>query len=113
MLQGAQAFFHVGTTMGLECCFLDTPSIVLDIDGPGPHSPISIWSFVHQYQIERYLLLAGYPNVVTKAGDLDGLFTDLTRDRSRFLDYNRRVSKGMRVKSFNDFSRDLIARLSS
>lgn len=65
----AKAFFHTGTTLGLETCFTDTPSFLVDM-AEDTGEPISLFHFVHQYQNEKYLIQGGPHNVIQQMNQL-------------------------------------------
>jgi len=103
----ARLFVHLGTTLGLEACFTDTPAAILDFDYFRTGQPLSIYNFVHQYQNEKYLLLDGYQNVVRSEDAFRTLVQQLDR-RPELLRYNQAVRSTTPVKSFEDFTDSLI-----
>lgn len=55
-IDNALAFLHIGTTLGLEASFFDTPSVMLDYGYDNTRTVLSLHSFMHQYQLEKYML---------------------------------------------------------
>lgn len=105
----AEAFIHLGTTLGFEACFLDTPSVIIDFEWFQENKALlSIYNFVHQYQNEKYLLLTGYPNVVRSQAELTSLIKNLAINKKPFLKYNYTVRKTTELKSFEQFANALI-----
>lgn len=105
----AEAFMHLGTTLGFEACFIDTPSIIIDFDYfKKVQSLLSIWNFVHQYQNEKYLLLPGYPNVVRSQTELVNLINNLVINKKNYLEYNLAVRATTQLKSFEQFADAII-----
>lgn len=101
----AEAFIHLGTTLGFEACYLETPSIILDFDFfQKNNSLLSIKNFVHQFQNEKYLLLKGYPNVVHSEKELSDLFGQLPGNKHHYLAYNKAVRTTTQLKSFDEFA---------
>jgi hypothetical protein len=104
----AEAFIHLGTTLGFEACFLDTPSVILDFDFFGEEkSLLSIRNFVHQYQNEKYLLLDDYPNVIRTETQLSKLITSIQAEKSLYLAYNEAVRHTTPLITFEQFAAGL------
>jgi hypothetical protein len=105
----AEAFIHLGTTLGFEACFTETPSIIIDFEYfQHSQSLLSIKNFVHQYQNEKYLLLKEYPNVVHSEKDLKELLQGLLHHKTRYLAYNKAVRDTTPLKNFEQFAGHLI-----
>ncbi|QHT70693.1 hypothetical protein GXP67_30620 [Rhodocytophaga rosea] len=105
----AEAFIHLGTTLGFEACFTETPSIIIDFEYfQQDKSLLSIKNFVHQYQNDKYLLLKEYPNVVHSEKELKELFQGLLPDKTRYLAYNKAVRDTTPLKKFEQFASQLI-----
>jgi hypothetical protein len=106
----AEAFIHLGTTLGFEACFTDTPSIILDFDYfKEDRSLLSIRNFVHQYQNEKYLLLKQYPNVIHSEAELEQLLQELLQNKPRFLAYNKAIRNTTPLKKFEQFADQLVS----
>ncbi len=104
-IEQAQAFFHLGTTMGLEACFTKTPSFIMDL-GYVTHKGLSLYNFIHQYQNERHLINLAPQNAVRSEEHLGQLLTDLTNPI--FTELNQRVQEEYPLKSFAKFSHQLL-----
>jgi hypothetical protein len=105
----AEAFIHLGTTLGFEACFMDTPSVIIDFDEfKNIQSLLSIRNFVHQYQNEKYLLLDSYPNVVHTQDELLTLLSDIQINKQHYLDYNQAIRNTTQLKSFEQFAASII-----
>lgn len=102
----AEAFFHLGTTMGLEACFTNTPSFMLDY-GYISKDGLSLYSFIHQYQNDRHLVDLAPQNTVKSEAQLGGIFKDLANPIYSKL--NQKVQAQYQVKSFEEFGKDLVA----
>ena len=102
----AQAFFHLGTTMGLEACFTETPSFILDF-GYDSTQGLSLYNFIHQYQNDRHLINLAPQNAVESEEGLRNLLADPADPR--FLELNRAAEKQYRPQSFLEFSTRLLA----
>ncbi len=108
-IQNARAFVHLGTTMGLEACFIATPSLILDFPEFVTHgSVLSVHNFVHQFQNEKYLINKPAPNVVKSIAELEHIFRLLTDGKDALLPYNQQVASDIPLKSFEQFARDLV-----
>ena len=84
----AKAFFHLGTTMGLEACYTDTPSFLLDF-GYASTDGLSIYNFIHQYQNDKYLVKPEGSNHIRSLDELRALLTELSSNK--YLAANQRV----------------------
>jgi hypothetical protein len=107
----ARGFFHMGTTLGLEACFTDTPSFIINfrrLREQGGY--VSMYHFVHQYQNEKYLLLDGFANVIGDAGELETVITGLGRHRPRYLDYNRAVVRNFNLHTIEELADHFLER---
>lgn len=106
----AKAFVHLGTTMGLEACFTQTPSLILDFPEFKQGSGIlTIANFVHQYQNDKYLMAHDFPNVVRSKQQFQEILALLDTSPERLCTYNQEVVRNIPLKSFPDFAHDLIA----
>jgi hypothetical protein len=108
----AAGFLHCGTTMGLEGAYLGEPSLFLDLQDaaavlPRAH-PMSLHRFVHQYQNERYMLLDGYPNVITRSADLAGRLGALLQDPAPFRAYGEALASRMRLHGLAEVAARLV-----
>jgi hypothetical protein len=104
----AKAFFHLGTTMGLEACFTSTPSFIVDYGyEEKSKSPLNIKHGIHQYQNEKYLIRKGKKNVIDSADYLGQVLRKL--DDPKFLDLNKEIAGSFGVISFEIFSERLTA----
>jgi UDP-N-acetylglucosamine:LPS N-acetylglucosamine transferase len=105
----AEAFIHLGTTLGFEACFTGTPSVIIDFDYfQQDKSLLSIKNFVHQYQNEKYLLLKNYPNVVHSEKELLQLLQELLQNKIKYLAYNKAVRDTTPLRKFEQFAGQLI-----
>lgn len=101
----AKAFFHLGTTMGLEACFTDTPSFIIDF-GYTSKDGLSLYSFIHQYQNDRHLIDLAPQNALRSEAHLAEVLGDLDNPTYRLL--NQRVQAQYQIQSFETFSETLL-----
>ncbi len=104
-IEQAEAFFHLGTTMGLEACFTDTPSFVLDF-GYATRAEVSLYNFVHQYQNDRHLINLAPQNAILSQEKLQEILADL--DNPEYHELNQLVQRNYELKTFAEFA-DAIA----
>ena len=104
-IANAKAFFHLGTTMGLEACFTETPSFILDY-GYTEKDGLSLYNFIHQYQNDKHLINLAIQNAVKSEAELVEVFQNL--DHKRYRSLNRKVKEQYEIKSFSQFADDLI-----
>ncbi len=103
-INNAVAFFHLGTTLGLETCFTNAPSFILDLT-PETQAPISLFNFVHQYQNEKYLITNNPLNVITSASQLVSTLKDIQSEK--YLDFNKKTTARFTVQSFEELANAL------
>jgi hypothetical protein len=101
----AKAFFHLGTTMGLEACLSQTPSFIIDF-GYKDKEILSLYSFIHQFQNERHLIDIAPQNAIKSEQELTEVLTNI---ESRFyLELNQKIQQSYTLKSFAEFANDLV-----
>ena len=107
-LDQAEGFFHLGTTLGLECCFTSTPSFMLDVR-PDDGQAVNVYNFVHQYQNDKYLADAAPVNHALgweKVGQILRRVGD-----PKYTELNALVQSQNNVQSFSSFTGALLAEL--
>lgn len=104
-IEQAEAFFHLGTTMGLEAGFTKTPSFILDF-GYTTQKGLSLYNFIHQYQNDRHLINLAPQNAVRSEQQVSQLLTDLANPA--YLELNQRIQRQYSVQSFAEFTRNLL-----
>ncbi len=103
----AKAFLHLGTTLGLEACFTETPSFIINF-GYKKTSGLSLYAFIHQYQNDKYL---GFPSRQNTLKNLDEYVNFLKSSNPKeFLKINHFVQKEFPLRSFAEFSEQLVSR---
>ena len=114
-LEEAVAFFHLGTTLGLECAYLDTPCFLLALGDVRFTGKWQWWGdigdFVLQYHVRKYLMLSGFRNVVRTQAQLEDVLGEITESRDEFMAYNRRVAGMTRLRELGDIGKSLVARM--
>lgn len=104
-IEHAVAFFHIGTTLGLEACFTQTPSFIIAI-AEQSNEAVSLFNFIHQYQNQKYLI---QDNTLNAIFSKEQLLSTLKHIQSPdYLDFNYRTAARFTVKSFNQLAEDLI-----
>ncbi len=113
-MDNATAFFHLGTTMGLECCFLDTPSFILDLTEPPGKNPIHLYHFVHQYQNQKYLIDAAPENHVSSAAQLGTVLSNIRQGRTAaYLKLNEAIRRANQLRDFPEYTKELTGHLAA
>ncbi|WP_373514389.1 hypothetical protein, partial [Persicitalea sp.] len=105
-IERAEAFFHLGTTMGLEACFTETPSFILDF-GYESARGLSLYNFIHQFQNDRHLINLAPQNAIASKAELRAALEKLADPTFRQL--NERVQSQYHLRSFPEFSTRLVA----
>jgi hypothetical protein len=110
----AEAFLHLGTTLGLEAAFTETPSMLVDFNYLNEtHERLSIRHFIHQFQNDKYLNLAGFNNVLKSESVLAQVLEELKKGKNGLLPYNHAVRNNMSVQSFEQFANRLLGSFAS
>ncbi|GAB2784009.1 hypothetical protein GCM10027275_30130 [Rhabdobacter roseus] len=104
-IEQAEAFFHLGTTMGLEACFTGTPSFILDF-GYSTQEGLSLYNFIHQYQNDRHLINLAPQNAVKSEEALRAVLEDPTQPK--YQELNQLVQQQYPLKSFTELVQGLI-----
>lgn len=102
----SKAFFHVGTTLGLEACFTDTPSFLLDLTENNGNA-VSLYHFTHQYQNEKYLINGHPKHTITSETSLRHLLQNL--DDPQLLEMNKQVQNTFHINSFTEMAQMLLS----
>lgn len=102
----ARAFIHIGTTMGYEAAYFDTPVLQVNFQAPGPGGD-KLRGFIHQYQNDKYLMPEGYPNVIAGPADFREKLVRLMAAPEAFRQYNRHVAGQTRLANFTQFCAEL------
>lgn len=106
-IQYSKAFLHLGTTLGIEACYTDAPSVLLDMqEFSRPKEILSLHHFIHQYQNDKYLNHKEYANVVRSKADLPKLIQTLLAGGEDLIPYNKKVAGDLRPKSFRQLAED-------
>ncbi len=98
-IRAAKAFLHLGTTLGFEATYFNTPVFQIDFPVESTHH-LNIKGFIHQYQNDKYLFLRQFPNVVSNVSELEKKIGDLLKQPTEFLQYNAFIAKQTPLKSF-------------
>jgi hypothetical protein len=93
----ATAFFHIGTTMGLEACLLDVPSFLIALE-PAPSQHLSLYHFAHQAQNEEYLMRLAPTNTLTSLEEVLTVLKSSNLDKYRKL--NEKIQEVFPINSF-------------
>lgn len=103
-LKHATAFFHLGTTMGLEACLLDTPSFLI---APEPTSSgrLSLYNFAHQYQNKEFLINLSSSNTLTSIDKINEIL--LSEYYQDYKKLNQKISQLFPIASFEQVAHRL------
>ncbi|CAG5007998.1 hypothetical protein DYBT9275_04172 [Dyadobacter sp. CECT 9275] len=104
-IEHAEAFFHLGTTMGLEACFTETPSFILDF-GYTTGQDLSLYNFIHQFQNDRHLIQLSPVNAIRSREELSQVLKETGAPQYKVL--NKVVRQQYSLKSFSKFAEDLV-----
>jgi hypothetical protein len=111
----ADAFLHIGTTMGLEGTYLGTPVLLLDLEdfdyGESEANYFHLRKFIHQYHIERYMILHGYPNVIRNTNQISQVLQGVVEHPREFLAYNHAISSITPLRSLEKIAENIIGHM--
>jgi hypothetical protein len=102
-LEHARAFIHLGTTLGFECAYFDTPMLFLapeDFDfGLPRQNRMHLLNFFGQYHLEKYLHLTKYPSVVSQRAALRPALEAALGAPQSLLAYNEEIRAATPLRS--------------
>jgi len=101
-MNGSAGFFHFGTTLGVEACFLRCPVFFLSLKGESLETGLHY--FIHQYQNDAYLHKSGLPNTIETYLELKEVFRLVAAQDPSLKTYNQEVCDGFSCTSFEDYS---------
>lgn len=104
-LKHAVAFFHCGTTMGLEACLLDTPSFLVAPE-PTPANRLSLYNFAHQYQNAEFLTKVSPVNTLTSFASIKEIL--LCENFSPYKKLNEQIRQQFPINPFEQIAHQLI-----
>ncbi len=111
-IEHARAFVHIGTTMGWEACYFETPVLFLSLDDiPAPQGSdtlLDLRRFVHQYHNDRYMILDEFPNVVRRTADLVDALRQAVYEPRSLLGYNRVVAADTPLRTVGEIADDIL-----
>jgi hypothetical protein len=115
-IAGAMAFLHMGTTLGLEACFTETPSRMVDFTefAHDKHKAgLYLYHFIHQYQNDKYLLFEGGPGSISSDEDFASLLIHLSKPngKAELGKANEMVRSQFPVRSFTELAQNIVAHL--
>jgi len=105
----AECFMHIGTTLGLEAAFTNTPSYMLDLV-KNNEKKLNLYHFVHQYQNDKYITNTSAGSVIKSEADLVVLFDRLKN--GDVINHNQSITANFQVISFEAFTHQLSLLLS-
>lgn len=112
-IRGAKAIIHVGTTIAVEASYFDTPILQICFEnydyGVAKNNPLNLDNFIHQWHLKRYLLLDGYPNVISDVNLFEDILREILRDPNPFLEYNQVIRSYTLLRSTSEICKDIIA----
>jgi hypothetical protein len=96
----AKAFVHLGTTMGFEATYFETPVLQINYTTNNKKGGLNIHGFIHQYQNDKYLILKEYPNLIHSTEDFENKVKELLTKKESYLIYNEKIRNQTELYSF-------------
>jgi hypothetical protein len=110
-IEEAEYFVHSGSTIGLEACFFDTPSLILTPPLAANKSIKNLHNFAFQFQNEKYLI-AKYPiNCISNSSDFVKIIKN--ENFSQLLEKSKVIRSQFDIKSFLELEKNLISILNN
>jgi hypothetical protein len=117
-INSAKGLIHVGTTIGFEAAYFDTPVLQIgraaDFEcGVERKDPLHLDRFIQAYQVKKYLLLESHPNVVTNLVELETAMRGCLERPEDYLAYNHAVRSQVPIQSLESVSHNIWQALES
>ncbi len=112
LIENAVAVFHVGTTIGLEASYFDTPVIYLNIEdidyGLSKNDPSHIFNSWNQYHLKTYFKFNTFKSVVCSLKELKEVLTLIIQKDAQLLDYNDHLRSNSKLLTINEFKEEFL-----
>ena len=107
-IEESEYFIHSGSTIGLEACFFDTPSLIITPPEDKNNAIKSLYNFAFQYQNNKYLIASFPDNCISNAKDIERIimFVPMTK----LMEMSTKIRNQFKVKSFKQLESDLISK---
>lgn len=110
-IKNASLVVHMGSTIGLEAAYFDTPVVHLameDFDyGIPTSSPQHISHTLAQRHLQKYMLHSQERNVVRQSDDLSSFVRDALDNPENFLKYNNELTSHIPLRSMTELAQEL------
>jgi hypothetical protein len=105
-IEQAEALFHLGSTIGLEACFFNTPSFLIDLNKDKNNAERIIHKYSNQYQNKKYLVDYSKHNTITSTSMLKEVLMNLGNNDNH-LHLNSKIKSTFPLKSFDQLAKEL------
>lgn len=99
----AAGFLHLGTTLGIEACFFDSPSIIIDFGYNFNNDFMNIKNTIHQYQNYKYVIKNNFNYFDNEKKFLNFI---MSNNKKKYLDFNLKTRKSFNLKSFDKIAEE-------
>lgn len=116
MIKNARAVFHLGTTLGLEAAYFDTPVFAVDgdaFDDITEKKSSRMSTSLGQFHLRKYFLDHDSPNLIRSEKDFARMYRLLTEDRDAALAYNRTLRAFFPLNTVSQFYDKLVRIINS
>ena len=115
-IKSAKGLIHVGTTIGFEAAYFDTPVLQIGSSEDFECSveqkdPLHLDRFIEAYHVNKYLLLETYPNVVNNLVELEAAMRGCLESPVDYLAYNHAVRSQVPIQSLETISHNIVQAL--
>lgn len=104
-IQNSKGFLHMGTTLGLEACFLNVPSIITNFGYKKSGIFINLNNVVNQSHNKQYMIQK-FPNYINDKIQFVNFLKNL--QSKKFLKLNQFVKNSFNLKYIREIARDII-----
>jgi hypothetical protein len=105
----AELLLHLGTTLGLEACFFDTPSLLIDFGyDKSTEKSLDVKHFIHQGQNDKYLVDACPSQCLSTQQDLIKWLEAAQNGTAKTLQKNKQIACQFVLDTFENLSERIL-----
>ena len=103
----SSGFLHLGTTLGIEACFFDTPSILINFGYNFNNKLLNIKNAIQQYQNEKYIIKNNLNYFDNEKKFVNFL---MNYKKKEYLDFNIKTRNFFNLKSFDRIAEEFLSK---
>jgi hypothetical protein len=106
-IEEAEYFIHSGSTIGLEACFFNTPSLIITPNKNINFGINNFYNFAFQYQNNKYLIESFPLNCFSNMNEFERIIQFVPKHE--LLELSNNIKRQFQIKSFNQLGSDLMS----